>query len=74
MTDNLHRKANSCRADLEFLLSIIPAEWFLKKWRVREAIETLENPTEKKITAAWKLAAIVHEEIRKHGQNRISTV
>ena len=66
MTDNLHRKANACRADLEFLLPIIPAEWFLKKWLVRESIETLENPTEKKITAAWQLAAIIHEEIRQH--------
>lgn len=67
MTDNLHRKANACRADLEFLLGIIPAGWLPEKWRVEVAIGTIKNPTEQKITAAWQLAALIHEQIRKHG-------
>lgn len=67
MTDsNLHRKAASCRADLEFLLSIAPVEWWrTNKW-LRDSIEAMKRPTEEKITAAWKLAAIIHDEIRKH--------
>lgn len=67
MTDtNLHRKAASCRADLEFLLSIIPATGFAAaKATVRRSIATLKDPTEQKITAAWQLAATVQEEIRK---------
>lgn len=67
MTDNLHRKASCCRADLKFLLGIVPAEWLPEKWRVREAIATLKTPTEEKITAAWQLAALIHEKIRQHG-------
>jgi len=66
MTDNLHRKAQSCRADLEFLLRIVPAGLLPEKWRVREAIATIKHPTEQKITAAWQLAALIHEKIRKN--------
>lgn len=64
---NLHRKATSCRADLEFLLKIVPAEWSATKRRVEVAISTLKHPAEQKITAAWQLAALIHEEIRKNG-------
>lgn len=72
MTDNLHRKANSCKADLRFLLGIIPEEWLAVKRRVEVAIVTLKNPTEKKITAAWQLAALIHETIGQHENGRIS--
>jgi hypothetical protein len=71
MTDNLHRKANSCRADLRFLLGIIPEAWRGAKRRVEVAIATLKNPTEQKITAAWQLAATIHETIRKKENGRI---
>ncbi len=64
---NLHRKAQSCRADLEFLLGIVPEEWLRTPHALQGAIETLKNPTEQKITAAWQLAALIHENIRKHG-------
>jgi hypothetical protein len=64
--DNLTAKANSCRADLHFLLGIIPEEWLAVKRRVQVAIGTLKNPTEEKIAAAWQLSAKIHEQIRKH--------
>jgi hypothetical protein len=63
--DNLTAKANSCRADLRFLLGIVPEAWSAAKRRVEVAIATLKNPTEQKITAAWQLAALIHETIRK---------
>jgi len=66
--DNLHRKANACKGDLRFLISIIPTEWRATKRRVYVAIGTLKNPTEQKITAAWQLAAIIHEKIREHDE------
>jgi hypothetical protein len=64
--DNLTAKANACRADLRFLLTIVPDEWLAVKRRVQVAISTLKNPTEQKITAAWQLAAKIHETIRQH--------
>lgn len=73
MTDNLHRKAQSCRSDLKFLLEIVPAEWSAAKRRVEVAIATIKNPTEQKITAAWQLAALIHEEIRKKNMDLMVT-
>ena len=67
MTDNLHRKASCCRADLEFLLSIVPAGWIEEKGYIIVCLAALKNPTEEIITKAWKSAAYVHEKIRKHG-------
>jgi hypothetical protein len=66
MTDNLHRKANACRGDLRFLLEIIPEAWTKRRWAVSEVYKQLEQPTEQKITAAWQLAALIHEKIRQH--------
>jgi len=63
--DNLHRKAASCRADLVFLLSLIPFKMGDAQQAVNKAMNGLVDPTEEKITAAWQLAATVHEEIRK---------
>jgi hypothetical protein len=73
--DNLTAKANSCRADLRFLLGIIPEAWSVAKRRVEVAIATLKNPTEQKITAALQLAAIIHEQIRQHemDENLVTT-
>jgi len=71
MTTNLHRKANACRADLKFLLGIVPAEWVWVRFEVKNALMGLENPNEylnhQRINAAWQLAALIHEKIRKHG-------
>lgn len=66
MTDNLHRKAQSCRGDLKFLIGIVPAEWSRATHHLNEALESLKTPTDQKITAAWQLAALIHEKIRKH--------
>lgn len=63
--DNLRRKANSCRADLRFLLGIIPEAWTKRRWAVFEVYKQLETPTEEKITSAWQLAATIHEQIRQ---------
>lgn len=71
MTDNLHRKANACRADLKFLLGIVPADWVWVRFEVKNALMGLENPNEylnhQRINSAWQLAALIHEKIRKHG-------
>jgi len=61
---NLERKARCYESDLRFLLSLLP-EGSQKKWEINALIRTLKEPTNEKINAAWRIAAIIHEEIRK---------
>lgn len=62
---NLDRKARCCRSDLRFLLSLLPVG--TDAWHeVYELFEIANNyPTDEQINAAWQLAAIIHDEIRK---------
>lgn len=41
MTDNLHRKARCCRADLEFLLTVFPETGFVTADKARGATSGL---------------------------------
>jgi len=70
--DNLTAKANACRADLRYLLTIVPDEWTKDRDFIQWLIDSLDKPTEEKINAAWQRAAEYHELIRKHenGNNR----
>ena len=61
---NLDRKARCCRSDLRFLLSILPPS-SLRHDEIRVWIRQIEgSQTDEQINAAWKLAAIIHEQIR----------
>ena len=62
---NLDRKARCCRSDLRFLLSILPPS-SLRHDEIRVWLRQIEgSPTDEKINAAWQIAAIIHDEIRK---------
>lgn len=57
-------RARCCLSDLRFLLSILP-ENSGRRMEVQALIGQLENlPTDDQINAAWRLAAIIHDEIR----------
>lgn len=61
---NLDRKARCCRADLRFLLSLLADSPHREK--VEGRLRQIEgSPTDEKINAAWQIAAIIHDEIRK---------
>ena len=65
---NLDRKARCCRSDLRFLLSL-PADSPLRE-KVEGRLRQIEgSPTNEQINAAWKMAAIIHEQIRKQNAN-----
>ena len=62
---NLDRKARCCRSDLRFLLSILPPS-SLRHDEIRVWIRQIEgSPTDEQLNAAWQIAAIIHDEIRK---------
>jgi len=61
---NLDHKAHCCRSDLRFLLSILPPS-SLRHDEIRVWLRQIEgSPTDEQLNAAWKLAAIIHEQIR----------
>lgn len=61
---NTRAKATCCLADLRFLLQI--ANYHNLGKPVLNLIHMVEqNPTEPVITAAWKHAAMIHDEIRR---------
>jgi hypothetical protein len=61
---NLEKKSRCCRSDLRFLLSLLADSPHREK--VEGRLRQIEgSPTDEKINAAWKLAAIIHDEIRK---------
>lgn len=63
--ENTRARAVCCRADLRFLLSILPADSpHIEKVRGRLA-QIQGSPTDEQINAAWRQAAIIHDEIRK---------
>jgi hypothetical protein len=65
---NLDRKARCCRADLRFLLSLL--EDSPHRGKVEGRLRQIQgSPTNEQLTAAWKLAAIIHEQIRKNNAN-----
>ena len=65
---NLDRKARCCRADLRFLLSL-PADSPLRE-KVEGRLRQIDgNPTDEQINAAWKMAAIIHDQIRKQNES-----
>lgn len=64
MLTNLEKKARCCRADLRFLLSLLADSPHREK--VEGRLRQIEgSPTDEQINAAWQLAAIIHDEIRK---------
>jgi len=63
MLTNLEKKARCCRADLRFLLSLLADSQHREKVEGRLR-QIGGSPTEEQINAAWKLAAIIHEQIR----------
>lgn len=63
--DNTRARAACCRADLRFLLSILPDN-IGRRMEVQALIRQMQgNPTDEQINAAWRQAAIIHDEIRK---------
>ena len=65
---NLDRKARCCRADLRFLLSLLADSPHREK--VEGRLRQIEgSPTDEQINAAWKTAAIIHEQIRQNDAN-----
>lgn len=61
---NLDRKAHCCRSDLRFLLSMLADSPHREK--VEGRLRQIEGSlTDEQINAAWKMAAIIHDEIRK---------
>jgi len=68
MLTNLEKKARCCRADLRFLLSLLADSPHREK--VDGSLRQIEgSPTDEQINAAWQLAAIIHEQIRKQNAN-----
>lgn len=64
MLTNLEKKARCCRADLRFLLSLLADSPHREK--VEGRLRQIEgSPTDEQINAAWQIAAIIHDEIRK---------
>lgn len=63
--ENTAARAACCRSDLRFLLSILPADspHREKVWALLYQIHA--TPTDEQINAAWRQAAIIHDEIRK---------
>lgn len=64
---NLERKARCCESDLRFLISVLPDHSSRRNEIVALILEMRNNPTDEQINAAWKIAAIIHEEIRRNG-------
>ena len=65
---NLDHKAHCCRSDLRFLLSLLADSPHREK--VEGRLRQIEgSPTNEQINAAWKMAAIIHEQIRKQNAN-----
>jgi hypothetical protein len=65
---NLDNKATCCRSDLRFLLSLLADSPHREK--VQGRLRQIQGrPTEEQINAAWKMAAIIHEQIRKQNAN-----
>ena len=63
MLTNLEKKARCCRADLRFLISLLADSPYREK--VEGRLRQIEgSPTNEQLNAAWKLAAIIHEQIR----------
>lgn len=63
--ENTRARAVCCRSDLRFLLSILPEDSPHRE-KVESRLRQIEgNPTDEQINAAWQLAAIIHDEIRK---------
>ncbi len=63
MLTNLEKKARCCRADLRFLISLLADSPHREK--VEGRLRQIEgSPTNEQLNAAWKLAAIIHEQIR----------
>jgi hypothetical protein len=61
---NLEKKSRCCRSDLRFLLSLLADSPHREK--VEGRLRQIEgSPTDEQINAAWQLAAIIHDEIRK---------
>ena len=66
---NLEKKARCCASDLCFLRPFL-AKWTKEREEVERHIQALRgSPTEEQINAAWQLAAIIHEQIRKQNAN-----
>jgi hypothetical protein len=61
---NLDRKATCCRSDLRFLLSLLEDSPHREKVQGR-LLQIQGSPTNEQLTAAWNMAAIIHEQIRK---------
>ena len=61
---NLERKARCCAADLRFLISVLPDHSSRRNEIVSLILVMRNNPTNEQINAAWKRAAIIHEELR----------
>jgi len=65
---NLEKKSRCCLADLRFLLSLLADSPHLEK--VEGRLRQIEgSPTDEQLNAAWKLAAIIHEQIRKQNES-----
>ena len=63
--ENTRARADCCRSDLRFLLSILPADSPHRE-KVQGLLRQIDDsPTDEQINAAWKRAAIIHDEIRK---------
>ena len=61
---NLEKKSRCCRSDLRFLLSLLADSPHREK--VEGRLRQIEgSPTDEQINAAWQIAAIIHDEIRK---------
>jgi hypothetical protein len=61
---NLDRKARCCAADLKFLLSLLPEDSDRRVEVSFLIVQMRKDPTNEQINAAWKIAAIIHEELR----------
>jgi hypothetical protein len=62
---NTAARARCCRADLCFLRSFL-ANGTKEREEIECRIQVLSgNPTDEQINAAWKIAAIIHDEIRR---------
>ena len=61
---NLEKKSRCCRSDLRFLLSLLADSPHREK--VEGRLRQIEgSPTNEQLNAAWEMAAIIHEQIRK---------
>ncbi len=62
--NNLERKARCCENDLHFLLSLLPEDSDRRVEVSFLIVQMHKDPTNEQINAAWKIAAIIHEELR----------